>query len=70
MRAGLRGVNKSAHGLRKWFATMLADRGATVSELQAACGWTSGRMALHYTQAADRRRLGVRGTRRLIENCD
>ncbi|MFY9697388.1 MAG: tyrosine-type recombinase/integrase, partial [Rhodoplanes sp.] len=52
------GVEKSAHGLRKWFATQLAERGANVSELEAACEWRGGRMASHYTRSADRGRLG------------
>lgn len=58
------GVKKSAHGFRKWFATQLAERGATVSELQAACGWTSGKMAMHYTRSADRGRLGLAASQR------
>jgi hypothetical protein len=28
-----------------------------VSQLEAIFGWTGGRMASHYTKAADRRRL-------------
>ena len=59
------GVNKSAHGLRKWFAIRLAEEGASEKELQAACGWTSGRMAAHYTRRADRERLGLAGSKRL-----
>jgi integrase len=51
------GVNKSAHGVRKIGATRAAENGATVSELEAIFGWTGGRMASHYTRAADRGRL-------------
>jgi integrase len=33
------GVRKSAHGLRKYAATALAEAGATVAELEAVFGW-------------------------------
>lgn len=59
------GIEKSAHGLRKWFATDLAYRGATTAELEAACGWRGGRMAARYTEAADRERLGLAASARL-----
>ncbi|MTW17850.1 tyrosine-type recombinase/integrase [Rhodoplanes serenus] len=58
-------VTKSAHGLRKLFATQLAERGATTNELEAACGWRGGRMASHYTEAANRERLGLAASQRL-----
>ncbi|NVO13826.1 MAG: tyrosine-type recombinase/integrase [Rhodoplanes sp.] len=60
------GVEKSAHGLRKWYAAHLANGGATTSELQAACGWTTEKMANHYTRSADRERLGLSGSARAI----
>ncbi|WP_170149790.1 tyrosine-type recombinase/integrase [Rhodoplanes roseus] len=63
-------VEKSAHGLRKWYASRLAEEGATSKELQAACGWTSSRMAELYTRSADRERLGLSGSRRMTENVD
>ena len=47
----------SAHGLRKAGATRAAERGATERQLMAIFGWSSGRMAQHYTRAADRTRL-------------
>lgn len=62
------GITKSAHGLRKRFATELAEQGATTNELEAACGWRGGRMASLYTDAADRERLGLAGSRRRLEN--
>lgn len=61
----LAGVTKSAHGLRKLFATTLAERGATTNELEAACGWRGGRMASHYTEAANRERLGLAASNRI-----
>ena len=51
------GVNKSAHGLRKIGAVRAAEAGATVPQLNAMFGWSGTKMALLYTQAADRRRL-------------
>ena len=51
------GIKKSAHGLRKAAATRAANAGATVAQLEAIFGWEGGRMAAHYTRAADRRRL-------------
>ena len=47
----------SAHGLRKAGATRAAERGATERQLMAIFGWTTGKMAMHYTRTADRKRL-------------
>jgi integrase len=47
----------SAHGLRKAGATRAAERGATERQLMAIFGWTTGKMANHYTRTADRKRL-------------
>ena len=47
----------SAHGLRKAGATRAAERGPTERQLMAIFGWTTGKMAQHYTRAADRARL-------------
>jgi integrase len=51
------GINKSLHGLRKSAATRAANAGATVAQLEAIFGWQGGRMASHYTRAADREHL-------------
>jgi integrase len=53
--AGLR--HCSAHGLRKAGATIAADNGATTKQLMAIFGWSSSKMADHYTRAADQKRL-------------
>jgi integrase len=53
------GVRKSCHGLRKIAATRCAENGATVPQMNAIFGWTGSRMALHYIEAADRRRLAA-----------
>jgi integrase len=47
----------SAHGLRKTGATRAAERGASERQLMAIFGWSTGKMAQHYTRAADRARL-------------
>src|SRR5439155_23667877 len=47
----------SAHGLRKAGATRAAERGASERQLMAIYGWTTGKMAQHYTRSADRARL-------------
>lgn len=53
------GIDKSAHGLRKAAATNAANRGATVSELEAIFGWAGGQMASLYTRSADRQALST-----------
>jgi integrase len=61
------GVSGSAHGLRKLGATRAANAGATVAELEAIFGWSGGKMASHYTRAADRQRLAKRAMHKLAE---
>jgi integrase len=51
------GCPGAAHGLRKAGATRAAERGATERQLMAIFGWSTGKMAQHYTRAADRKRL-------------
>lgn len=53
------GVRKSAHGLRKAAAIRMAMNGASERELEAVFGWTGGKMASHYTRAADREKLSL-----------
>lgn len=61
--AGVKG--KSAHGLRKYAATAMAEAGATVHELESVFGWSGGRMAALYTKSANRRKLGLSGSEKL-----
>lgn len=56
----------SAHGLRKAGATRAAENGATERELMALFGWTTGKMAQHYTKAADARRLALQAAGKLL----
>ena len=48
---------KSAHGLRKFAATALADFGASEHMLMAVFGWKDPKEAAVYTREANRKRL-------------
>lgn len=60
------GVMKSAHGVRKIDATVAAENGATLHQLNAMFGWTGSKMASHYTQNADRKRLAQDAFSKLV----
>ncbi|MBY5601736.1 tyrosine-type recombinase/integrase [Rhizobium leguminosarum] len=62
------GVQKSAHGLRKFSATMAANAGATAHQLMAMFGWTTIEQAEIYTKKADRERLGRLSSRLVAEH--
>lgn len=53
--AGIDGV--TAHGVRKWRATKMAENGASEFELMAWFGWKDPKEARPYVQAANRRKL-------------
>lgn len=53
--AGIVGV--TAHSVRKWRATKMAEGGATENQLMAWFGWKDAKEARPYTQAADRLRM-------------
>ena len=55
------GILKSAHGLRKYRATMLAHAGATPHQIGAWTGHESLKEIEHYTKSLDRR-AAVKGT--------
>lgn len=55
------GIEKSAHGLRKYRATQLAHAGATPHQIGAWTGHESLREIEHYTKSVDRR-AAVMGT--------
>jgi integrase len=59
------GVAGSAHGLRKTKATIAAERGATVNELDAMFGWRGGKMAARYTEKADRAKLAIAAAKKI-----
>lgn len=58
-------VSKSAHGVRKLSATLSAEGGAPAHELMAQYGWTNIKQAELYTKGADRKALGIRGSKRI-----
>src|SRR5262249_37754184 len=60
------GVSKSAHGLRKIAATRCAENGATVPQMNAIFGWTGERMALHYIEAANRKKMAADAMHKLM----
>jgi integrase len=57
--ARLAGVKKSCHGMRKIAATRCAENGATVPQMNAIFGWTGSHMALHYIEAANRKKMAA-----------
>lgn len=60
------GVPGSAHGLRKAGATRAAENGASERELMALFGWSTGKMAVHYTKAANQKRLAAEAAHLLL----
>lgn len=64
------GVAKSAHGLRKLAATVVADAGGSEQELQALFGWTSSAMSAVYTREANRKRQSLQAAFRLLEELE
>lgn len=52
-------VGYSAHGVRKYAATLRANLGATAHELMAWFGWLTMREAERYTREAERKRLTI-----------
>lgn len=59
------GCPGAAHGLRKAGAVRAAEAGASNQEMMALFGWTSGRMADHYTKKANQKRLAKAAAERL-----
>lgn len=60
-------IEKSAHGVRKLSATLSAEGGAPAHELMAQYGWTNIKQAEVYTRGADRKALGIKGSRRIAD---
>jgi integrase len=60
----------SAHGVRKLSATLAADGGAPAHELMAQYGWTNLKQAEIYTKGADRKALGIRSSRRIVDQIE
>jgi integrase len=53
------GVPGRAHGLRKAGATRAADNGASERQLMALFNWSTSKMAVKYTRAANKKRLAA-----------
>jgi len=49
----------SAHGLRKFGATVAAENGATHEQLKAIYGWTNFQQADHYIKKAQGKRAAA-----------
>ena len=49
--------NCTAHGLRKAGAAIAAENGATEKQLMAMFGWTTPKMAAHYSKGANQKKL-------------
>jgi len=66
-RASMAGLPRecTAHGVRKALAKILADNGATSSELKATFGWTTSKLADLYTEQASKKDLATSGLERL-----
>jgi Site-specific recombinase XerD len=64
------GIAKSAHGLRKFSATLAAEAGATTHQLMAQFGWVTTQQAELYTKGADRARLGKATSRIVAEQIE
>jgi integrase len=62
------GCRCSAHGLRKAAAVRMAEHGATEQELMAVFGWTTSKMATHYTRAANRKKLALGAAELLLRD--
>ncbi|MEP3429457.1 MAG: integrase [Roseibium sp.] len=54
------GVTKSIHGIRKFNAEVVAEGGATESEMMALFGWQTADMATLYSRKANRGKLARR----------
>lgn len=59
--AGIEGV--TAHGVRKWLATKMAEHGATEYELMAWFGWRDPKEARPYVEKANRKRMASSAAR-------
>lgn len=64
------GIMKSAHGVRKFSATLAAEGGATTHQLMAQFGWVTTQQAELYTKGADRALLGKVASRIVSEQIE
>ena len=62
--------DKSAHGIRKLAATILANSGGSEQELQALFGWTTNTMSAVYTREANRKRQSLQAAFKLLQEME
>lgn len=66
--AGIRA--KSAHGIRKLAATIVAENGGSEQELQALFGWTTNTMSAVYTREANRKRQSLQAAFKMLQEME
>lgn len=66
--AGIMG--KSAHGIRKLAATIVADAGGSEQELQALFGWTTNTMSAVYTREANRKKQALQAAFKMLQEME
>lgn len=66
--AGVKG--KSAHGVRKLAATILANGGGSEQELQALFGWTTNTMSAVYTREANRKKQALQAAFKMLHEME
>lgn len=62
--------DKSAHGLRKLAATIVAENGGSEQELQALFGWTTNTMSAVYTREANRKRQALQAAFKMLQEME
>ncbi len=62
------GVQKSAHGLRKYFSATLAEHGASDREIMSMTGHTTSKQVDRYTRSASQKRLAKSAREKLETN--
>jgi integrase len=63
--AGIEGI--TAHSVRKWRATRMAEKGATEYQLMASFGWRDPKEARPYVQAASRQKRAQEASDKMAE---
>ena len=62
--------SKSAHGIRKLAATIVAENGGSEQELQALFGWTTNTMSAVYTREANRKRQALQAAFKMLQEME
>lgn len=63
------GVERSAHGIRKYTTTAYAEAGLSDAELESIFGWVRGSsMAAHYSRNAERQRMAQGAAGKIANN--